>query len=303
MDLPGTLDELESRIRTLLPEQYQDRYESVKPVSMGSAGLQFDSDGKVAWDEMWGSFCDLAMAGGPPHKGMLLEPAPPEAIAATPERYAEVAAELCRGIEMVAYVCATPSTTMPGWIAVDCENETMAAWLTRAIVMENVSAFHRACVLYLPAGPAFRIEKEIKNVITAIAKTSHYWLDHVWFDQKRQIGELFARMDSAMPLLQPSAVPTDSSDATAQAIQDEVCVITRFRPAPQQYSGWCGLDCPDVATAIWIMRALVASNALARREGNTLFVPVNPTLDPGGRKIAELTIQVWRRFKDRALRG
>jgi hypothetical protein len=298
MDLPGTLDELESRIRTLLPEQYQDRYEAVKPVSMGSAGLQFDSDGKVAWDEMWGSFCDLAMAGGPPHKGMLLEPAPPEAIAATPERYEEVTAEICRGIEMVAYVRASPSATMPGWIAVDCENETMAAWLTRAIVMENVSAFHRGGVLYLPAGPAYRIEKEIKNVITAIAKTSHYWLDHVWFDQKRQIGELFARMGS---LLQPSML--GNSPETVRAIQDEVCVITRFRPAAQQYSGWCGLDCPDVATAIWIMRALVASNALARREGNTLFVPVDSCVDPGGRKIAELTIQVWRRFKDRALKG
>ena len=32
-----------------------------------------------------------------------------------------------------------------------------------------------------------------------------------------------------------------------------------------------------------MMRALVASNVLARREGTVLFVPVNPSIDPRGR--------------------
>jgi len=30
----------------------------------------------------------------------------------------------------------------------------------------------------LPAGPAFRLDKEIKNVITVVAKTHHYWTEH-----------------------------------------------------------------------------------------------------------------------------
>ena len=63
---------LELRIRTILPEEYQDTYEDVEPVSMGSAALKYGRDGKVAWHDTWGSFCDLAMAGGPPHKGKLL---------------------------------------------------------------------------------------------------------------------------------------------------------------------------------------------------------------------------------------
>src|SRR5579875_3125004 len=66
---------LESRLKTLLPETYQECYEDVQPVSMGSAGLVFAPNGRVAWDEIWGSFCDLAMAGGPPHRGTLLQPA------------------------------------------------------------------------------------------------------------------------------------------------------------------------------------------------------------------------------------
>ena len=68
------LEALDARLRTLLPEEYRDVYEDVQPISMGSAGLKYDADGQVAWDQMWGSFCDLAMAGGPPHKGTLLEP-------------------------------------------------------------------------------------------------------------------------------------------------------------------------------------------------------------------------------------
>jgi sirohydrochlorin cobaltochelatase len=33
-------------------------------------------------------------------------------------------------------------------------------------------------ILYLPAGPAFRLEHESKNVITVVAKTHHYWREH-----------------------------------------------------------------------------------------------------------------------------
>jgi hypothetical protein len=35
-----------------------------------------------------------------------------------------------------------------------------------------------------------------------------------------------------------------------------------------------------------MMRALVASNVLARREGTTLFVPVNPKTDESGHRVA-----------------
>ena len=71
------------------------------PISMGSAALKYDADGQVAWDQIWGSFCDLAMAGGPPHKGTLLEPGTEAEIDAQFGRYDEVGEEICRGISMV----------------------------------------------------------------------------------------------------------------------------------------------------------------------------------------------------------
>src|SRR5690242_6291024 len=92
------LPALEHRIKTILPEQYQDCYDDVQPVSMGSAGLQYGKDGKVAWDEMWDSFCDLAMAGGPPHKGLLLEPGSASDIEAQRDLYRAVIEEIRRGV-------------------------------------------------------------------------------------------------------------------------------------------------------------------------------------------------------------
>ena len=41
-----------------------------------------------------------------------------------------------------------------------------------------------------------------------------------------------------------------------------------------------------------MMRALVASNVLARREETTLLVPVNPTVDPGGTMVAARVTRV-----------
>src|SRR5690242_7560752 len=168
------LEDLDLRLRVLLPETYQDNYESLEPKPMGSAGLKYGPDGKVAWDQIWGSFCDLAMAGGPPHKGKLLEPGRRDAIAREPQRYDEVVDEICRGITLATELPARASDD-PGWVSVDCYSETMASWLLRAIVMENVSAKCRGRELRLPAAPDFRLDKEIKNVITVIAKTTHYW--------------------------------------------------------------------------------------------------------------------------------
>ena len=283
----GTVGEaLELRIRTLLPEQYQDTYEAIQPMPMRSAGLQYDADGNVAWDRMWGSFCDLAMAGGPPHKGALLEPGTADEIDAEFGRYDEVVEEICRGIRMVTGLRAYPSPT-PGWVSVTCLGDAMAGWLVRAIVMENVAARHNGAVLELPAAPGFRLEREIKNVITVIAKTCHYWIGHVPREQQRAIGDLFVTMALDAPLLEPDA----SSDAArrttalASAVAAAIERDTGLRRSDRHYDGWLGLECRDVPSAIAMMRALVASNVLSRREGTALFVPINAASDPDGSRV------------------
>jgi len=288
---------LEARLKTLLPEEYQDSYEDVQPVSMGSAGLRYGNDGRVAWNEIWGSFCDLAMAGGPPHRGTLLEPATQAEIDLQLECYEEVVDELCRGVEMVTGLAAEPSP-VSGWIHVDCPNTGMAGWLVRAVNMENISAHADGMVLHLPAGPHFRLEKEIKNVVTSIAKTCHYWLGHTSVAQHRAIAALFNTMENESPLLQAPFSTRNAHTAGFEELRDQIATDihsrTGFQAAGREYHGWLGIDCLKVRSAIWMMRMMVVSNVLARREGNFLYVPVNPLTDHNGKAVAELVARAHR---------
>jgi len=94
------------------------------------------------------------------------------------------------------------------------------------------------------------------------AKTCHYWVGHVPRERQRAIADLFLTMAADWPLVEPS---WDGNVAD-----------------------WRGRECESVPRAIHAMRALVASNVLARREGTTLFVPANEAADPGGRLVASV---------------
>jgi sirohydrochlorin cobaltochelatase len=279
---------LDARIRTMLPENYRDSYEDMQPVPMRAAALKYDADGQVAWNEMWGSFCDLAMAGGPPHKGRLLGPGAPSEIAARPERHDEVRQEICRGIRVVTSLETVPSP-LPGWVRVSCLGEGMAGWLLRAITMENVAARAHGRALDLPAGPGYRVEKEIRNVVTVASKTCHYWLDHMSFGQQREITALIAAMNRESPLLEPGSDPAASPRPAG-----EIERRTGLRPTEGGGAGWRGLACPSVRAAVWMMRALVACNVLARREDTVLYVPVDAVRDPDGRRAADAVARVHR---------
>jgi hypothetical protein len=300
------LQDLDLRLRTVLPETYQQSYETLQPTPMRSAGLKFADDGKVAWDEIWGNFCDLAMAGGPPHKGKLLEPGTAAAVAADPVAYQGVVDEICRGISMVTDLPADPSPHT-GWVRVHCYTGSMAGWLLRAITMENVAARVERLALDLPAAPAFRLEKEIKNVITVIAKTCHYWMGHMKRAQRDAIAAQFARVSIEAPLVEPFFSPDNlrrSSEAPLfGAMAGRIDRETGLRLSAHTYAGWLGVECPTVAAAVWMMRALVVDNVLARREGIVLFVPVNPGTDPDGQRVCRSLARVHHLAKVRGVLG
>jgi sirohydrochlorin cobaltochelatase len=108
----------------------------------------------------------------------LLEPVSIESIQANPEGYETTLQELERCLRMVTGLDVIRSATL-GWIGLQCDSEAMALWLLRAIVVENVSVRREDTVLYFPAGADYRLENEIKNVITVVAKTTHYWKEHI----------------------------------------------------------------------------------------------------------------------------
>ena len=91
--------------------------------------------------------------------------------------YVRVVAEIERGLRLVTGLPIV-HTEQLGWVGVQCYDEQMALWLLRAIIVENVCVRREGDKLFLPAGPDFQLEKEIKNVITVLAKTHHYWIEH-----------------------------------------------------------------------------------------------------------------------------
>jgi hypothetical protein len=267
-NVAAELASLDERINALLPPRYQHCYATVSPTSMGSAGIKYGPDGEVAWDQIWTSFCDLALAGGPPHRGTLLEPVPePEAVA-EPERYRAVVAEIRRAIGMTTALAAVDGDE-PGWVGVRCESPQEAAWLQFAVTAENVSARRRGTVLQLPAGPAFRVEKEVKNVVVALAKSSHYWDGHLTYTQQSLAGD--GAWEPAAPS-EASANPTAYEAALAQVL--ERLSDSGLPTSPRHYVGWVGIETPGDEDAVWLLRAVLVGRVLARREENILFLPV-----------------------------
>lgn len=146
-----------------------------KQAPMSSAPMKYRPDGSVDWGNMWDSFCVLALDGGPPHRGSMLYAQ--EDADTHSESYRMAMNEIIGGIQAVSGLAASPAK--PGWIAVRCESATMACWLSEAIEQENVQARYEGQCLYVPVGDYFTLKGEIKNVITAVAKTSHYWQEHL----------------------------------------------------------------------------------------------------------------------------
>lgn len=148
---------------------------------MAAAPLKYNDDGSVNWGDMWDTFCVLAQAGGPPHRGTVLTA--PTAPDPTDPRYASAVQEIVRGVFEVSGLRATAAE--PGWIAVRTDSPGHALWLQRAIVQENVEVLAAGDVLYVPVSQEYTLKGEIKNVITVVAKTTHYWTEHVPLELKR----------------------------------------------------------------------------------------------------------------------
>jgi sirohydrochlorin cobaltochelatase len=167
-----------------------------KRAPMAAAPIKYAADGSVDWGNMWDSFCVLAREGGPPHRSQML--GAQEDADALSDGYRFAVNEICRGIFEVSGLRA--EADRPGWIGVRCHSAGMARWLAESIEQENVQARAEGTLLYVPAGDSYTLKGEIKNVITAVAKTTHYWGEHLPPDAKRalalqtRLADLTARM-------------------------------------------------------------------------------------------------------------
>lgn len=154
--------------------------EYVKPIPaapMTAAEFLYKEDGRPDWGEMWQTFCELALYGGPPHRGedsaLLVSEVEHEA----PTEVNDIVLEIKRGIWETSGLYAEPAAN--NWMAVTCDSRRMAAWMAAAIILENVDARCDEERLYVPASPDFNLKVEVKSVITVVAKVHHYWQAHI----------------------------------------------------------------------------------------------------------------------------
>ena len=139
---------------------------------MRSAPFTYREDGRPDWSQMWQSFCELSLFGGPPHRGPD-DPVRSIELEGSAPAVGDPIDEVRRGIYETTGLVS--ELAEPGWITVTCASERMAAWMCATIILENVDARARGNVLYVPARPSFTMEDEVKSVITVVAKTHHYW--------------------------------------------------------------------------------------------------------------------------------
>jgi hypothetical protein len=193
-----------------------------------------------------------------------------------PAGYHLVCGELLRGIAMAAKLAAQPGSA-PGWLVVACTDEPMAAWMLRAVMAENVFVRRRGNAIEVPAAPTFRLAKEVKNVVVALAKTSHYWSYHLNAEEKTRASAVLQASEAS--LIEPVARPEALADAefyqtraaeTARQWQQVTGLETRAGCA----LGWIGVQLRDEITAAWFVRHAIASDLLARREEACVYLPV-----------------------------
>lgn len=297
MSTPEGAQDLIQRIHALLPPKYELCLDAVNPRSMGSASLKYDSSSQVAWDKIWTHYCDLALAGGPPHRGSLLESVTPDEANSEPAGYDLVVQELLRGIHLTTGLQPQRSHHL-GWVSVPCEDPGMAAWLLRAIMAENVFVRMDESGLLLPAGPTYRIPKEVKNVVVSLAKTYHYWSDHLPEDRKQSARELLTG-GRLPPLIEP---PTKSQFLAKQSEYDALRLRTEeflrnesaWKMVSSPAVGWIGIRMESERMAAWFVRSAIVSNILARREEEVFYLPLSlASSDLQGAERLISLLEIW----------
>src|SRR2546430_13239319 len=87
---------------------------------MAAAPFVWRADGRPDWRAMWTSFCELALFGGPPHRGAEQALRGSETAGADATSDTETIAEIRRGIQETTGLDS--ETVAPGWIAIACES-------------------------------------------------------------------------------------------------------------------------------------------------------------------------------------
>lgn len=148
----------------------------IKNAPMKSAPLAYESNGEVAWDKMWDSYCYLAKEGGPPHRDTVLK-GRKENNDFDSKNYKDAVIEILRAYKLLVPYKSYEKDSK-GWIIVKLYSKNMAAWYADIINSENIECKQYGKEIHLPVNDDYSLEKEIKNLVTVLGKAYHYWKLH-----------------------------------------------------------------------------------------------------------------------------
>jgi hypothetical protein len=187
-------------------------------------------------------------------------------------------------------------------VGVRCETANLAGWLLRAIVAENIIARRDGNALFVPAGPRFTVEKEIKNVVTSLAKTCHYLLDHL--PAGRRPTGLDGRLVEPASREEIAASPAAYLSA-ASGLEHGIRQATQLDTTTGKSLGWIGVQCASEEMSVWMLRAVAVEDVLVRREGDLLCVPVSmhPDRREGTDRVLSIVEQAYRLWSVHAAQG
>ncbi len=117
--LSANRTELEAKINALLPPRYVGCFEAVPPTSMGSAKLRYDSQGRVAWGEIWTTLLPSRArrrAAAPRPLSRAGSAGRSSSVAGTAERRRRGVAASAEAVRRFT----APRRSAPGWIGLDC---------------------------------------------------------------------------------------------------------------------------------------------------------------------------------------
>lgn len=157
-----------------------EQQDKAKP--MAAAPIVYDDSGKVAWDKMWDSYCNLAKEGGPSHRGKDQSIIKKSHITPETEEYRAAMNEALRGVGLI--VPYKLSEDNDGWITLELETSNKAKWFNEVINEENVEAKQNGKTILLPINDDFDVTHDVKSIITVVGKAHHYWKIHrSWFSK------------------------------------------------------------------------------------------------------------------------
>ena len=143
------------------------------PEYMKAAEIIYDQNGNPEWNKMWNSFCNLAAEGGPSHRDNLHRISFPEKNFVYDET---IKNEIARGLRLLN--ANVKEINNKGEIYIDLIFPNKAKWFRNIIDLENVAAKQKGKYLILPWSGNYKIDKEVKSLMTVWGKASHYWREH-----------------------------------------------------------------------------------------------------------------------------